>query len=509
MGLNLGDCLRLSALERPDAPCLVYDGLRLDYAAVDTAARKVASLLLDAGIGQGDRVALILPNIPQFPIIYYGILYAGAAAIPLNPLLRPAELVHIVADAQPRALFAFNDVAEVAAAALGGTSVEQLYVVEAGMQPNSPPQGTSFLAAFQAAEPLEHIAQTNPEDIAVILYSAAQYGRPRGAMLSHFNLWNNALTISTRTLKYYPEDIFLCVLPLFHGFGQTTMLNAPLLTGSTIVLSPKFDPGHVVELINAERVTLLAMVPTMLHYLLVGIREPLATLETVRCIVAGGSKMNVEAAAAFTERFGVPVLEGYGLTETSPVVAFNGSQETNRPGSVGLPIWGCEVAIFDENDSPLPVGEEGEVVVRGHNIFQGYLNDDEGTEETMRGGWLHTGDLGYFDADGYLTLTGLKKDMILRAGMNVYPREVERILEDHPAILDAAVIGVPDLVRGEDVKAYVVLEAGSQLTENELKAYCRDLLSSYKCPRRVEFVASLPRTVNGGVDKQALRSRES
>lgn len=506
MGLNLGDCLRLSAIERPDAPCLVYEGLRLDYTSVDRAARKVAGMLLEMGIGQGDRVALLLPNIPQFPIIYYGILYAGATAIPLNPLMRPAELTHIVADAQVRLIFAFADVADAALTQLGTSCVDQVFVVEHGMQAATPPQGASFMAAFGAADPVDELALTNPDDIAVILYSAAQYGRARGAMLSHFNLFNNALTISTRTLRYYPEDIFLCVLPLFHGFGQTTMLNAPLLTGSTIVMSAKFDPGHVVDLINAERVTLLAMVPTMLHYLLAGIREPMATLDSVRCIVAGGSKLNIDAATAFAERFGVPVLEGYGLTETSPVVAFNGSPETNRPGSVGLPIWGCEVAILDDNDNPLPPGQEGEVAVRGHNVFQGYLNDDDGTEEILRGGWLHTGDLGFLDTDGYLTLTGLKKDMILRAGMNVYPREVERVLEEHHDIVEAAVIGVPELVRGEDVKAFVVLREGASLTENELKAYCRDVLSSYKCPRRIEFVTALPRKPDGSVDKAALRA---
>lgn len=509
MGLNLGDCLRLSAEAHPQAPCLVYEGLRLDYASVDLAARKVATLLLEMGIGQGDRVALILPNIPQFPIVYYGILYAGATAVPLNPLLRPAELAHVAADAQLRAIFALADVAETALSVLGHSDVQEVFVVEPGMQPVTPPQGRSFLEAYYAADPVHDLALTNPEDIAVILYSAAQYGRPRGAMLSHFNLFNNALTISTRTLRYYPEDIFLCILPLFHGFGQTTMLNAPFLTGSTIVMSAKFDPGHVLELINAERVTLLAMVPTMLHYLLAGIREPMATLETVRCLVAGGSKMNIEAAAVFTERFGVPVLEGYGLTETSPVVAFNSDQETNRPGSVGLPIWGCQVLIVDEHDEPVPVGVEGEVVVRGHNVFQGYLNDEEGTEDTLRGGWLHTGDLGYLDEDGYLTLTGLKKDMILRAGMNVYPREVERVIEDHPDVAEAAVIGVPEPIRGEDVKAFVVLKAQHQLTENELKAHCRDLLSSYKCPRRVEFVDELPRTAEGAVNKQLLRARET
>jgi long-chain acyl-CoA synthetase len=509
MGLNLGDCLRLSAIANPQAPCLVYDTLRLSYGEVDLAARRVAGLLVSAGVKPGDRVALMLPNLPQFPVIYFGILYAGATAVPLNPLIRPRELAHVLADAEVHTLFAFEEMADAAIAMHGSGALENLYLVEAGFAPKAHPVGRSFMEAFAGAEPQADMVQTRPEDLAVILYTAAQKGRPRGAMLSHFNLFNNALTISTRTLKYYPEDIFLCVLPLFHGFGQTTMLNAPLLTGSSIVLSPRFDANHSLELIAKERITLVALVPTMLHFILNGARDDAPKIDSLRCLVTGGAKLNLDTAAAFTQRFGVPVLEGYGLTETSPVVAFNQTAETNVPGSVGLPIWGCEVVVVDDKGSHLAVGVEGEVVVRGHNTFLGYLNDPEGTAELLRNGWLHTGDRGYFDADGHLYLTGLKKDMILRAGMNVYPREVELAIESHPAVAQAAVVGVPDLVRGEDVKAFVVLSGAEPITENELKAYCRDTLSSYKCPRRIEFVDELPRDAEGGIDKPVLRSRES
>lgn len=507
MGLNVGDCLRLSAMARPQAPCLIFDALRLSYAEVDAAARRVAGMLLAHGLRPGDRVGIILPNVPQFPIIYYGILYAGGTVVPLNPLLRPRELAHVVADAQLRALFVFEDVAAVTHE-LDAQDFRSphLYVVESGMASKAPAKGNSFMDAFSHAVPVSEIAQTQPQDIAVVLYTAAQQGRPRGAMLSHFNLFNNALTISTRTLRYFPEDIFLCVLPLFHGFGQTTMMNAPLMTGSSIVLSSRFDATHTFELIRNERVTLLAVVPTMLHFLVAGSREDTPPLPSLRCVVAGGSKMNLDTAREFSARFGSPVLEGYGLSETSPVVAFNCSADANRPGSVGPPIWGCEVAIHDEHGESQPTGVDGEVVIRGHNVFQGYLNDPTGTQETMRGGWLHTGDRGYLDADGYLYLSGLKKDMILRAGMNVYPREVELVLESHPDVAEAAVVGVPDVVRGEDVKAFVVCRPGAEPSENDLKAYCRDGLSSYKCPRRITFVDHLPRYAGGAIDKAQLRT---
>lgn len=510
MGLNLGDCLHLSAKARPQAPCLIYEHIRLSYAEADASACRVAGLLQSAGIQPGDAVALMLPNVPQFPIIYHGILYAGGVVVSLNPAMRPRELAHVVQDAGVKLIVAFEDMADSAAkvAADHGGALKVI-VVEASLAPKAHAQGQSFMTAFALAEPVECPTQRQPEDLAVVVYTAAQHGRPRGAMLTHFNLFQNALTISTKSLRYYPEDKFLCILPLFHGFGQTTMMNGPLLAGSALVFTPRFDANQTLDLIARESVTLLAVVPTMLHFLVMAARGQDERTSSLRCVVSGGSKMNLETAAAFEEKFGISVLEGYGLTETSPVVSFNCDEEMNRPGSVGLPIWGCEVAIVDDADERLPAGEEGEVVIRGHNVFRGYLNDPEGSAQTVRHGWLHTGDLGYLDRDGYLFLTGLKKDMILRAGMNVYPREVELVLQTHPSVAEAAVVGVPDTVRGEDVKAFVVVGGDGQPTENELKAWCRDALTSYKCPRRIEFIEALPRHPDGSIDKAALRAREA
>jgi len=506
MGLNLGDCLRLPAQASPGSECLVLDGVRLSYAEVDAAARRVAGVLRTSGVARGDRVLMLLPNVPQFAIIYHGILYAGATVVPINPLLRPRELAHIVHDTRSRVAFAFQDVAETALDLLeapGG--LHQVFIVEAGMKPAKPPRGESFLRAlFSATE--APMLQTDPQDIAVIMYTAAQHGRQRGAMLSHFNLFQGAQTTCTRSLRYFPEDRLLAVLPLFHGFGQTTMLNAALLTGCAVVCAPRFDAGQIIDTIERERITLLAVVPTMLHLLVAAARDA-RPLPALRCVVVGGAKLNLECARQFEALYGAPVLEGYGLTETSPVVAFNSDVASNRPGSVGKPVWGCEVVVASEEDELLPPGQEGEILVQGHNVFQGYLNDPEGSRETLHEGWLRTGDLGYVDAEGYVFLTGLKKDMILRAGMNVYPKEVEGVLESHPGVLQAAVVGLPDAVRGEDIKAYIVPVEGVSLSESELKSWCRDVLSSYKCPRRFEFVEALPRKADGGVDKAVLRAK--
>jgi long-chain acyl-CoA synthetase len=508
MGLNLGDCLRLHAEKRPDAVCLRFGSMQMSYGEVDAAARRVARMLADGGLLPGARVAIMLPNVPQFAIAYYGALYAGAAVVTLNPLLRPRELRHVINDAQVEVLFVFADFASTAAGMLESQpSLRRVFVFEPSLAPQVPEFGESFMAGVLAAVPDFVPVQTRPEDLAGILYTAAQDGTPRGAMLSHFNLFQNALTISTFSLRYYPEDVFLTVLPLFHGFGLTTMLNGPLLQGATIVMVPRFDATSLLETMERERVTLTAMVPTMFTFLLQIPADRKYDLSSLRCAVAGGSKMDQDVAAAFTERFGHPVFEGYGLTETSPVVSFNYPAEESRPGSVGKPIWGCEYLIIDEDGRPLPAGEEGEVCLKGHNVFQGYLNDPEGTAKTLKNGWLHTGDLGYVDADGFLYLTGLKKEMLLRAGMNVYPREVEKALEEHPLVREAAVLGVADMLRGQDVKAIVALQPGADLPAKELLAWCRDLLSSYKCPRRIEFVDALPRQADGALDRAALRRR--
>ncbi|HNR31795.1 MAG TPA: long-chain fatty acid--CoA ligase [Candidatus Hydrogenedentes bacterium] len=506
MSLNLAECLEISAAVTPDKTAILFEDWRYTYAELAAAARRVANVLHQKGIRPGDRVAMMLPNTPHFPMVYYGILLAGAVAAPMNVMLRKREILHRLRDAQAKAFFVFDLFASEGAMAFDqAPDCGHFIVVEADNCPTAHGAGESFTALIEAASPEWDAVQTMPDDVAAILYASAVDGRMRGAQLTHFNLFQNAHTVKEYALGYYRADVCVTVLPLFHGFGQTTMMNAPVLAQSTMILLPAFEPGRVLELVERERATILAVVPTMVHFLVHHKRAAEADLSSLRCVITGGAAMPVPLAAQFTERFGVPVLEGYGLTETSPVACWNPDAERNRPGSIGLPIWGVRMRIMREDGTFAAPGEQGEIVMRGHNVMKGYLNLPEVNAEVFRGGWLHTGDLGYVDEDGYFHITGLKKDMINRAGMNVYPREVEAVILEHPAICEAAVVGYPDAVRGEEVMAYVVLEPDISLTAREVTEFCRERIAAYKAPRRVEFVAELPRDAAGLVDKRRLR----
>lgn len=509
MSLNLADCVELSAHLRPEKEAIVFDGLRLTFAELAGAARRVANALRGLGVRRGDRVAMMVPNLPQFPIIYYGILYAGATVVPLNVMLKRRELRHQLRDSGACAFFAFEDcLAEAGPAFADAPDCAHLVVVEPGMAPGTPAEGHSFMALAAAASPDFDMVQTDPGDAAVILYTSAMGGRPLGAVLTHFSLFQNAAAIKEYLIRFTPEDVFGAVLPLFHAFGQTTMMNAPLLSQSSIVLFPRFDPAKVLEAVVRERITLLATVPTMVAVLAEHRPGERHDLDSLRCVIAGGAALDLDAAAAFTRRFGIPVLEGYGLTETSPVVAFNRDAATNRPGSVGRALWGTRIAIRRDDGAFAGSGEVGEVLVRGHGLLRGYWNQPEETAAVIRDGWFHTGDLGYVDADGYLFLTGLKKDLIIRTGLNVYPREIELVLEAHPAVREAGVAGIKDRLRGEEVRAWVVLKPGldADATLKELAAHCRAELAVYKVPKRIEAMDALPRLADGTLDKAALRA---
>lgn len=506
MGLNLADCVELPARQYPDRPAVVLDPCRLSFAQLRDQVRRVSGYLKGQGLGPGGRVALLLPNTPHFPIAYYGILHAGGVAVPLNPYQTPRELAYLFADCDACHIIVWEEMADAARAARDEAAPgARLAVVRQEPATDAAGADDDFMSAIARSMPEPRIAETGPDDLAVIAYTGAYAGRPMGAELTHFNLFQNAQTVATRMLYYTPEDRCLVALPLFHSFGQCVMMNTALLSGACMVLMPRFDAAKVLEAITAERITIVGFVPTMYQFLLAAKCDPAPDLSSLRLALAGGSTIDVATLDAFRERFGKTILEGYGLTETSPVVSFNMTEASNRPGSVGVPIWGCEIRIVDADGHPLPAGVTGEVLVRGHNVMRGYRNHPEATERTIRGGWLHTGDWGALDDDGYLYLKGLKKDMLIRAGLNVYPREIELVLEEHPAVREAAVVGVPDRVRGEEPKAFVVLNAPADGMDKELKAWCRARLAGYKCPRAFDFCAVLPRLDDGRFDKAALR----
>ena len=509
MSLNLAECLEVSADTFPDKTAVVLGHLRLSYAELAAATKRVANVLDAKGIGRGDVVAMMIPNTPHFPMIYHGILYTGATVLPMNPTLRRRSIEYQLRDSGAKALFVWQDFAEEAAKAVHAVAAcRELVVVEPTLVPSSPEAGDSFVGLLAAAPTGFDMVQTRPEETAVLIYTSALGGRLYGAELSHFNLYDNIFVLSEYVVKYYPDDVFMAALPLFHAFGQSTMMNAVFLRGASVVMAPRFEPHKVLKLIEDERVTVTCLVPTMLHFLQECKKGQTFDLSSLRSITTGGSALPVPLAEAFTERFNVPILQGYGLTETGPVVSFN-KIKTNRLGSIGEPIWGCKVRIQLPDGGFAGPNEEGEIVLRGHDIMKGYLNAPEATERVMAGGWFHTGDLGHVDEDGFLYITGRLKDVIIRSGLNVYPVEVEEVLEEHPAVQEAAVVGVPDPVRGEEPKAFVVLKPGAVVTEQELGVFCRQELASYKRPRSFAFVDALPRDNDGAIRKDLLRKGEA
>jgi long-chain acyl-CoA synthetase len=354
------------------------------------------------------------------------------------------------------------------------------------------------------------------DDTAVILYTSGTTGQPRGAELTHANMVINAMTSHHLFAPAFgggtDQRTVLVTLPLFHATAQTAQMNAGFIGGYRLVLLPRFDPAAVLDAMIREAIEFWVAVPTMYWALLQHVRasgvDVGAAAASLRLCVSGGAPMPVEVMREFEATFGVRILEGYGLSETAPVATFNQLQLPSRPGTVGVPLFGVEVRCVDESDAPVAAGTRGEVVIRGPNVMKGYLGRPEDTAEALRGGWFHTGDIGVLDADGYLSIVDRKKDLILRGGTNVYPREIEEVLMTHPAVALCAVIGVPDARLGEEVKAFVVRRPGATVTADELIGWCRDQMAAYKYPRTVEFRDALPTGATGKLLKRALREAQ-
>jgi len=511
--LNLAVLLEDSARTVPDRDAVACGAARLTYAELDAAASRVAAGLAARGIGPGDQVALSCPNLPYFPIVYYGILKAGATVVPLNVLLTEREIAYHLEDSAAKAYFCFEGTPELPLGNAGlaayrrTAGCEHFVVLTADPAATSPAPDTETLAEFTHRQPDAFISAATAEtDTAVILYTSGTTGQPKGAELTHSNMVQNAL-LANRLFGLHPHDVHLIVLPLFHSFGQTVQLNAGFATGATVVLLPRFDAGQALALMEREQVTFFAGVPTMYHALLHCEDAPdiEAIAARLRVAVSGGAALPAELMRRFEERFGVPILEGYGLSETSPVATFNRVDRPRRPGSVGLPVWGVQVKIIASGGAEAPQGEPGEVAIRGHNVMKGYFRRPEATAEvTDSHGWFRTGDVGTRDADGYLYIVDRKKDMIIRGGFNVYPRELEEVLLTHPGVSLAAVIGVPHPSHGEEVKAFIVRAPGAAITEAELIAWCKQTMAAYKYPRIVEFRDSLPMTATGKILKREL-----
>jgi long-chain acyl-CoA synthetase len=513
--INLSVLLEDSARHYPDRTAVVLGETRLSYAQVEAGANQVANLLVDRGIRPGDRVALSCPHLPFFPVVYYGILKAGAVVVPLNVLLKGREIAYHLKDSQARAYFCFQGTAELPMGTEGRTGFDQaddcemFFLITADPRAESPVPGAETMGSALATQSPVFETVLRPEtDAAVILYTSGTTGQAKGAELSHSNLVLNALTCNRLFQSQPAADTHLLVLPLFHSFGSTVNMNAGFATAATLVLLPRFEAGAAVKLLESENVTFFAGVPTMWWGLLNALSDGVDVdriARNMRVAVSGGSSLPVEIIKAVQERFGLTILEGYGLSETSPVATFSDPDSDPRPGSIGVPIWGVQVKLIDDEWNTIEgVDEIGEIAIRGHNIMRGYYNRPEATAEVMNNGWFRSGDLGRRDKDGFYYVVDRAKDMIIRGGFNVYPREIEEVLMTHPAVSLAAVIGVPHPSHGEEVKAVVIRNSGATVTEEELVAWGREQMAAYKYPRIVEFVDSLPMTATGKLLKRAL-----
>jgi long-chain acyl-CoA synthetase len=519
MTLNLATLLEDSARRHPTRDAVVLGPTRLAYAQVDAAANQVANLMASRGIRPGDRVALSCPNLPYFPIVYYGLLKAGAVVVPLNVLLKAREVAYHLADSDARAYVCFEGTPDLPMGAEGYAGFQQapgcehFFLITADHTAPSPIPGAQTLGQAVAGQPASfQTVGTAATDTAVILYTSGTTGQPKGAELSHGNLVLNALTcnrlfgsLATR------HDRHLVTLPLFHSFGAGVQMNAGFAVASTLVLLPRFDPRQAVELLERERITFFAGVPTMYWALLSTVDggvDVAAIAANLRVAVSGGASLPVEIIKRFQDSFRVQILEGYGLSETSPVATFSDPEREPRAGSIGVPIWGVEVKLIDDEWGDVEaVGEVGEIAIRGHNVMKGYFNRPDATAEVMRDGWFRTGDLARRDEDGFYYIVDRAKDMIIRGGFNVYPREIEEVLMTHPAVSLAAVVGVPHDRHGEEVKAFVIRTPGAAVTEDDLIAWCRETMAAYKYPRIVEFAESLPMTATGKILKRDLVRR--
>ncbi|WP_378784657.1 long-chain fatty acid--CoA ligase [Nonomuraea fastidiosa] len=511
--LNLSIVLEDSARNTPDGTAIVFGDMRLPYSMIDTVANQVANLLVARGITKGDKVALACPNLPYFPFVYFGILKAGATVVPLNVLLQSREIAYHLDDSDAKALFCFEGTPELPLGERGKAGFEaaerceHFFVLPATPLATESEYGESIWAAIDGLPSEFETVQTAPDDTAVILYTSGTTGLPKGAELSHQNMVMNAMVSDKMFPAEEGGDVYLAVLPLFHSFGQTVVMNTGFLRGATVVLMPRFDPAEALATMLKEKVTFFAGVPTMYWGMLTKIHsEGMEVPRSLRVAVAGGAASPVEVLNDFERTFGIGILEGYGLSETSPVASFNQPGRPAKPGTIGTPIWGVEMKLVDGDWKTIEGEGPGEIAIRGHNIMKGYYGRPEATAEVMRDGWFRTGDIATRDADGYYSIVDRAKDMIIRGGFNVYPRELEEVLVTHPDVSLAAVVGVPHESHGEEIKAYVIRNPGATITEDELIAWCKENMAAYKYPRIIEFRDSLPMTATGKILKRELRS---
>ncbi len=494
MSESLANNLIASAERYPDHPALLLGDAATTYAELEDATARVAALLLERGLEPGARVGIMLPNVPEFAITYYGVLRAGGVVVPMNVLLKEREVAFYLGDCEARTVFAWHEMAEPARAGAAQAGAECLVV-----------EPEPFAQPLAEVAPVEGLVPRAADDTAVILYTSGTTGKPKGAQLTHSNLSINA-DVSKQLFSLGSDDVILGALPLFHAFGQTCGLNAAVSAGASLALIPRFDAGRALSVVEERGVTVFEGVPTMYAALLHYPERERFDVTTLRACVSGGAALAVELLRGFEREFDCVILEGYGLSETSPVACFNHPDRERKPGSIGTPVEGVEMRLVDDGRRTSAPGEAGEIAIRGHNVMKGYWNRPEATAEAIDpDGWFYSGDIARIDKDGCYYIVDRKKELIIRGGYNVYPREIEEVLYEHPAVREAAVIGIPHDELGEEVGAAVALKPESKVTASELRDYVKANVAAYKYPRHVWFVDELPKTATGKILKRAIQ----
>jgi long-chain acyl-CoA synthetase len=493
---NLAQNLLDTAARDGEHPALRMDDAVLSYAEFLDAALRVAAFLREKGIEPGDRVGMVLPNVLSFPVVFYGVQLAGAAVVPMNPLLKAREVEYYLRDSGARLVLAAEQVADAASEAAAAVGIEAIAV------------DATLPTQAMADRPADGAVERADDDLSVILYTSGTTGQPKGAELTHANLRSNARAGGQELVRSGPDDVIMGCLPLFHVFGLTCGLNASVLAGACLTLIPRFDGAKALSVIQRDRVTIFEGVPTMFSAMLHAPDGGSYDVSSLRLCVSGGSAMPVEVLRAFEEAFGCTIMEGYGLSETSPVASFNQLDAERKPGSIGTPIPGVEMRVVDDDGRDVTPGEVGEIAIRGENVMKGYWGKPQETAKAIPDGWFRTGDLARQDDDGYFFIVDRKKEMIIRGGYNVYPREIEEALYEHPAVAEAACIGIahPDL--GEEVAAAVALKPGASAEPDELREWVKARVAAYKYPRQVWLVESLPKGPTGKILRRAVEVPE-
>jgi len=512
MGLNIASNLATTAKQYANQTAIICDERAFTFGELERWSAQIAEVLIEKGMKKGDHVLLLAPNVPEFTAAYYAILRIGGVAVPLNTLLLPNEIADLLDHSDAKFMIVWHALAEKGIAAFErAEACRALFLIGVGETKANPDNNIFLLDELANGMPgVVDYCQTMPDDTAVILYTSGTTGKSKGVELSHFNVFSNAFYLKA-SMAVQPNSVLLAILPLFHSFGQSAIQNTAIVSGATLVMVPQFEPRRTLSDMEKHRVTHVCAVPTMYNFMIQAQRRHNYDFSSLRVAVSGGASLPLAIYQDFEEIFHIKINEGYGLSETSPVACMTpiSGGGLNKPGSIGPAFTGTQVRIIREDGSFADVEEVGELVIRGHNVMKGYYNDSAATAAAfIEGGWFRSGDMAKMDADGYFFIVDRAKDVIIRAGMNIYPREIEEILHHHPAVLEAAVVGIPDKTLSENVVAFIVLAPDAEVTAVELQKYCRDRLAIYKCPKVIEFIDKLPKNSTGKIMKRALRDRK-